>query len=208
MNDLNQDELEQELRYLRLQRAKLSFKLGEQKAVEADVLQIVMSLKENFEGNEIYWVYIHLFTTQSNPALSKKALFKAYSLNPANPTVIAALLTHYYTNKELSKFFHALHVASKINQENPHVLRVLTAIHATVAFSDAEGVQTMEKLNILKAGLILNSTYASVDDLDMVADILIPMLFTDGDKDQGRTIGRLQSLCKSEEHKEGKRFLA
>ena len=53
----------------------------------------------------MYWVYLHLFTAHSDLEISKRAMFKAYSLNPSNPIVIACFLVHYYTQKDYAKFF-------------------------------------------------------------------------------------------------------
>ena len=87
------------MRVVRLEKAKILFRKGEAGEAKKQILIILSSLNQNFKGNEVYWLYLHIVTAVSDPDLSSKALFKANQLNPSSPKVLGAMLLHYYRSK-------------------------------------------------------------------------------------------------------------
>ena len=79
---------------------------------------------------------LHIFTAEIDPETSKKALFKAYDLNPADLAVMNCLLSYYLRTRQQTKFYHTLQMANKLNHQNPHVLSLLFLLNGFL------GVQT------------------------------------------------------------------
>lgn len=92
-----------------------------------------MNLIRKDDMNETYWVHLHLYIEDEDK--SRKALLKAYSINPANPLVLNSLMSFYLKRKVFSKFFHVLSIANKIEHQNPFVLSSLFLINTIVGLS-------------------------------------------------------------------------
>jgi tetratricopeptide (TPR) repeat protein len=92
------------------EKSKLLFNLGRKE----EAIKEVKTLLKRDATNEKMWVYLHIFTRESDPAISEKALFKAYDINSSSALVLNCLLSFYLRSGELSKFFGALQVANKL----------------------------------------------------------------------------------------------
>lgn len=116
---------------MKLERAKLLHNVGKSAEAKSQILQLIKKDPEN----ENYWVYLHIFTKNSEPNISKQALFKAYETNLSSSFVLNSLISFYFENKEFGKFFKALQVAQKLNHMNPHVISILTILNTKVGIN-------------------------------------------------------------------------
>ena len=60
--------------------------------------------------NENYWLYLHIFSrnNEQDNNMNKKALFKAYDINPSNELVLNSLIAYYFHTCDYVKFFKVL----------------------------------------------------------------------------------------------------
>jgi hypothetical protein len=65
--------------------------------------------------------------------MSKKALFKAYDINPSNELVLNSLIAYYFHTCDYVKFFKVLQVLQKLDHTNTHLISVLTIFTAQIA---------------------------------------------------------------------------
>lgn len=77
---------------LELERAKLEHRSGRTEISK----NLVMKLIKLDPGNELYWLYLYIFTQISSPLISKSALFKAYDINPSSSLVLNSLISFYF----------------------------------------------------------------------------------------------------------------
>ena len=89
---------------LNAEKAKILFSLDKTKEANDLIIQELLKKPEKDE----YWVLLHIITANTEPETSKKALFKAYELNPADLTVLNCLLSYYLKKGEQTKFYHTL----------------------------------------------------------------------------------------------------
>jgi tetratricopeptide (TPR) repeat protein len=110
-----------------LEKAKLLYNLGNLN----ESVALIMSLIKKDPENAKYWIFLHIFTKNEKTSdMSKKALFRAYDIDPTNSLVLNSLIAYYYQNKEFVKFFKAVQVAQKLNYLNPNIISILTLLNA------------------------------------------------------------------------------
>ena len=151
-----------------LDKAKLLFNLNRQKEAKDQIFALLRKEPQN----EKLWVHLHLYTESTDSEMSKQALFKAYDINPASALVLNCLMRHYLSQKQVTKFFHALQVASKLNNLNPNVLSLLFVLNALLGVSTVGGAITQSvKSQHLLESINLAQSYSLKeikDDLHMV----------------------------------------
>jgi len=95
------------LRVVKLERAKLLYNIGKLDEALSEIIALIKKEPENAK----YWIFMHIFTKDTKEDMSKKALFRAYDIDPTNFLVLNSLIAFYFKNKEYIKFFKAIQVA-------------------------------------------------------------------------------------------------
>jgi hypothetical protein len=74
-------------------------------------MNLITYLIKKDSENAKYWIFYHIFTRNQDTnaqETSKKALFRAYDIDPTNSLVLNSLIAYYYKNKEFVKFVKAI----------------------------------------------------------------------------------------------------
>jgi predicted Zn-dependent protease len=85
----------------------LLYNIGKLDEALAEIIALIKKEPENAK----YWIFMHIFTKDTKEDMSKKALFRAYDIDPTNFLVLNSLIAFYFKNKEYIKFFKAIQVA-------------------------------------------------------------------------------------------------
>ena len=145
-----------QFRYVMLEKAKLYFNIGNTK----EAIDTVKSLIKKESENAKYWVFLHIFTADDKKSdTSKKALFRAYDIDPTNSLVLNCLIAFYYQSNQFGKFFKAIQLAQKLNYLNPNIISILTLMNAQVALMGEKDMDSAQRNDYLLEAINLAQSY-------------------------------------------------